>query len=447
MVTVALVVLAGCATYFPINDPISTWEKQGYRASRRWAPERSNRLLVVLAFSGGGTRAASLAYGVLRELEAIPVHVEGRSRTLLDEVDHVTGVSGGSFAAAYFGLRGHAFFDDFEERFLKQNVQRSLLLQLLWPINWVRLFSPYYARNDLAARHYDEILFEGATFRDLQDGDGPLVQINATDLVTGAPFSFIQEQFDFLCSDLGSYPISRAVAASSAVPGLLSPITLRNFGGTCGFEPPRWIAEAVERNDHFGLAYANARNLQSYYADARNRRYIRLIDGGVSDNLGVRGPFETNVLRAPLRGPRPPRLRELRHVLFVLVNAATSPESAWEEFDEDPGLANIIGQATTVQINRYTLETIERLRSALRISQEVGAEWSPPVTYRLVELDFSKVEDPEERRRLNELPTSFALPDDDVERLERTGRELLRASPELRAFLADLEATEGPPAD
>jgi NTE family protein len=62
--------------------------------------------LLILAFSGGGTRAAAFAYGVLEELAATPVVLGGRPRRLLDEVDLISAVSGGSFTAAYYGLYG-----------------------------------------------------------------------------------------------------------------------------------------------------------------------------------------------------------------------------------------------------------------------------------------------------------------------------------------------------
>ena len=63
--------LAGCTTYFPVNDAVSAVDRDtGYRANRRWSPDRSNDILMILAFSGGGTRAAAFAYGVLEELDA-----------------------------------------------------------------------------------------------------------------------------------------------------------------------------------------------------------------------------------------------------------------------------------------------------------------------------------------------------------------------------------------
>ncbi|MBK7949084.1 MAG: patatin-like phospholipase family protein [Deltaproteobacteria bacterium] len=115
---------SGCRTYFTVNDALTRIEpRTGYRADRRWSPARSNELLVIVAFSGGGTRAASFAYGVLEGLERTRISIDGRTVSLFDEIDHVTGVSGGSFTAAYLGLHGRGIFADFEERFLRRDVQ------------------------------------------------------------------------------------------------------------------------------------------------------------------------------------------------------------------------------------------------------------------------------------------------------------------------------------
>ena len=424
----------GCTSYFPVNAEIDRIAPaSGYRAVRRWAPERSNEVLMIVAFSGGGTRAAAFAYGVLEELAATPIEIEGRRVTALDEVDHITGVSGGSFPAAYYGLHGRGIFEDFEERFLRRNVQGALLSQLLWPWNWALLFSPYFERSDLVARYYDRILFDEATFSDLEEADGPLIQINATDLATGAPFSFIQEQFDYLCSDLGSYSISRAVAASSAVPGPMSPLTLRNFAGRCDFESPDWIQKTIDSRRTFSREFVNAKNLESY-TRSQDRRFIRLIDGGVSDNLGVRGPFESSLLRLAPPNAKPEDLGGLKQMVFILVNAATAPEVAWEAIDKAPALFDIIDQTATVQINRYTIETIELLRATFESWQLASQRWNNGTQFHLIELDFTKPADPAERRYLNELPTSFQLSDEAVDRLRAAGRSTLRADPGFKTL-------------
>jgi NTE family protein len=107
--------------------------------------------------------------------------------------------------------------------------------------------------------------------------------------------------------------------------------------------------------------------------------------------------------------------------------------------DESPTLMRIIDQTATVQINRYSIETIELLRSTFSRWQEVAADWSEPVGFHLVELDFTRHPDPAERHYLNRLPTSFRLEAEAVDRLQRAGRTILRDSPAYGAFLEDLE--------
>ena len=60
----------------------------------------------MLSFSGGGTRAAAFSYGVLEELRRTEITVDGQRRRLIDEVDIITGVSGGSFTALAYALHG-----------------------------------------------------------------------------------------------------------------------------------------------------------------------------------------------------------------------------------------------------------------------------------------------------------------------------------------------------
>ena len=142
----------------------------------------------LITFSGGGTRAAAFSYGVLEELRRTSVEVKGRPVRLVDEIDFIAGVSGGSFTALAFGLRGEKLFDDFDTRFLKRDVQGDLIKRFLNPLRWPRLASSGYGRSELAADYYDEVLFDGATFGDLVAKPGPLVLATATDISTGSRF-------------------------------------------------------------------------------------------------------------------------------------------------------------------------------------------------------------------------------------------------------------------
>src|SRR5262245_33299491 len=106
---VAMVVLGGCATATrPVNPPITEVQPQaGYRFEVRQAQQKNKDNLVVLAFSGGGTRAAAFSYGVLEFLRRTEITGPlGNKVRLLDAVDVITGVSGGSFTALAYGLYG-----------------------------------------------------------------------------------------------------------------------------------------------------------------------------------------------------------------------------------------------------------------------------------------------------------------------------------------------------
>ncbi len=238
-----LVMLSGCATR-PINPPVEQIDlTKGYRYETRWEHrgDYDKENLVVLAFSGGGTRAAAFSYGVLEALRRMDLILpNGRKIRMLDEVDVITGVSGGSFTALAYGLYGDKLFDTYESSFLKRDVQGELVARALNPGNWAALSSPNWGRSELAAQFYDEILFHGATFADLDRGSGPLILASATDISTGARLGFVQQAFDYLCSDLDAVPLSRAAATSSAVPFALSPVTFNNYGGRCKFAAPPW---------------------------------------------------------------------------------------------------------------------------------------------------------------------------------------------------------------
>jgi NTE family protein len=440
--TLVWTALTGCSTYFPINARLVAWNPSaGYRELRHVSgAERSDGLLLMVAFSGGGTRAASFAYGVLEELAATPVEIGGRRRRLLDEVDLISGVSGGSVTAAYYGLYGDRIFTDFERRFLKRNVQLGMFLQILLPQNWPRLYSAYFDRSELAAEYFDDYVFDGATFHDLDRLDRPRILINATDLLSGDRFGFTQEQFDFICSDLSSFPLSRAVAASSAVPVILSPVTLWNYAGKCGFQSPAWL-EASLRDDQGSIRRRVAARSLSSYLDARRRRFIHLVDGGISDNLGVRG-LTSRLLLERYSGEtlESEGWGSVREIVVIVVNAETAPDPSWSLRDFAPPLAAVLDWVTSAQISRYNVETTELLQAELeRVTAALSAR-GHPVHFHLVEVSFAGVTDERERRRLASTPTSFYLRAKAVDKLRQVGRELLHNSVELRTVLAELAA-------
>ena len=70
-----------------------------------------------MTFSGGGSRAASLGYGVLEQFKMSPVRPTEKGSTLLQNIDIVYGVSGGSVLAALFCFRRTGHYPKFNNSF------------------------------------------------------------------------------------------------------------------------------------------------------------------------------------------------------------------------------------------------------------------------------------------------------------------------------------------
>jgi len=434
--------VSGCA-YRTANARLEHFDpSHGYRPRTVLETRPLGDVLLVLAFSGGGTRAAALSYGVLQELRDTRIVANGVEKRLLDEVDLISSVSGGSFTAAYYGLFGERIFTDFERVFLRRNLEVRLLLELLNPLSWFRMAADALNRSDLAIRLYDRQIFEHKTFADLQAAQGPLLQINSTEIAIGDRFTFLQSQFDLICSDLSPLTVARAVAASSAVPGAFSPISLRSWAGTCGYEPPQSFVEALHDTSDEGRRRRHVAEQVESYLDDR-RAYIHLVDGGVADNLGLRAALETVALSGSLRnrladlGVEPPR-----HIAVLVVNAEVHPDPPYTLTAAGPGLAAMITAVSSVQIYSYNFETLELLRESMNSwNRELSsAESAGPSTAYIAEVSFANVADEQERQSLNELPTSFSLSDEQVDDLIAVGRRELRRSPDFQRLLQDLGA-------
>jgi NTE family protein len=454
----ALALLAGCATR-PVNARIDKIDPEtGYRYTTRLQSKQSDTL-IMLAFSGGGTRAAAFSYGVLEELRRTELTVSGRKTRMLDEVDMITGVSGGSFTALAYALYGDKLFDIYEQAFLKRNVQGELVGRVLSPINWGSLWSPTWGRSELAAQLYDEILFHGATFADLEKKPGPLAVVTATDISTGSALAFFQGPFDVICSNLDSVPLSRAAAASSAVPFALSPVTLNNYGGTCGFQEPRWvraIEDPANRARPAGRALQTLKEMRSF-EDGASRPYLHLVDGGVSDNLGVRG-----ILGAFEQAELSPEFQRvlfntIRRVAVFVVNSLSDPETAWDRHEGPPNDVQILVKATGVPIDRYSYEAVELLKDTAARWQNVralraagafanagnpvlarAAANMPNIDIFSIDVSFDAIPDETEGRYLKDLPTSFVLPPEAVDRLRAAAGEAIRSSPDFQRLVHDM---------
>jgi len=441
----------------PPNPQLENYDyRQGYRFGNCSAGENSDELFIALSFSGGGTRAAAFSYGVLKALHEMEVTYSGKQIRLLDEVDLISSVSGGSFTAAYYGLYGNRIFTDFEDRFLKRNIQGDLALRTFaYPWNWFKLMSPNFSRIDLAADYYDEKLFNHQTYEVLEKNcRRPFIVINATDLSLGIRFEFTQSQFDLLQSDLTGVSLGRAVAASSAFPGLLAPLTMKNYEKT-DFVEPLWVDTAIRFDmDITPRRYKPAREVRSYF-DTVNRPYVHLIDGGVSDNMGLRGIIHSSAYPDVLisgdqkyvmdsREFNLQRMiadRKIKKLLIIIVDAKPGEDVHLDRSRKTPGLVSVMNAVASAPMANYSFETVQLIRGSLRQIEFAYRKDPEPFQFKtyMLHLRFDKIADAAVRKNIKELGTNFHLPDKAVDALIDQGAALLRESDVFKnKFLKDL---------
>ena len=448
--------LAGCAHYV-VNDPLPAVRTGPvYRFDEKESGRNTNSLFICLVFSGGGTRAAALSYGVLEMLRETRIVWKGVEKSLLEEVDCISSISGGSFTAAYYGLFGERIFTDFRPRFLEVDVQDALIRRAVNPLNWFRLASPYFSRIDLAAEYYHEKVFEKRTFTDLaKRGTRPFVILNATNLANGERFEFTQEQFDFLVSDLSPYPVARAVAASSAFPFLLSPLSLKNYPHPEGFTLPADYEEGLKDYDYNRRRYYWARN-RAMYVNDKERPYLHLMDGGLSDNIGLR-PIEAAWRRTSGFIRKLLNDGAIEKFVIIVVNARPDSGDTISKKESPPGLGLVAVKTATIAMDNYSFETIEVMkelrdmreraqRNIAACRQRLAAcPTAPPlpglaaeIDPYVIEVNFEAIPDPERRKYFLTLPTSFTLSREQVDALIQIGPELLRAEPEFKELMRSL---------
>ena len=319
----------GCASLdqTPINAPAANLSSM---PAEFLAVDDFPELAIGLAFSGGGTRAAAFSFGVLQGLDQIAVPGDRGRRTLLDAVDLVSGVSGGSVTAAYFGLKQRDALADFRERFLLQNAEASFSTAISLP-NILTVIEKGGANSSRGLGQWlDQALFEGATFSDFRRRrNHPTVWISASDIYNRVPFLFSPETFGALCSDLDRLPVSQAVAASAAFPIAFAPVNLETYNRRCEGPLPAWVALAARDPSGSSVRHGIARGLLRY-RDPALMRYVKLADGGVTDNFGLQGIALARSVGATPYAPLTPEIAvQLRRALFLVVNSGRGPAGDW----------------------------------------------------------------------------------------------------------------------
>jgi NTE family protein len=350
----------------------------------------------------------------------------------------------------HYGLYREASFETFPREFLKADVEAYIYGMYLMPWNWEWLVNPLYGTNDYMAQVYDRLMFRGATYGDLARRGPPIVSINATDIANEASFAFLGSTFGTLCSDLTSFPVARAVAASNGFPILFTPITLQNHAARCGGHRPPTAPQAQWAEPRSELSRrAQMARLANRYADPERTRWVHLMDGGIADNLALRGLLNV-FIGFGMEDSQLTRYaaRHTRRILVLSVDGQAAADPTLGERRTVSGLGRIFSAVSGTQIDSYNFETLvlaeERVKALAQRFREMRCAEGPVIDGRpcgdveghLVHIALSGIDDPEARARLEAIPTGLTIPDADVDALVEFGERLVRDDPTIRAVAA-----------
>ncbi|MCE9521281.1 MAG: patatin-like phospholipase family protein [Alphaproteobacteria bacterium] len=448
--TAALVLalaLAGCATAnlaLPVNQP------QTAAAPNEQPTLAVEGDVVALSFSGGGARAAAFSLGVLQGLREMPRAGGG---TLLDRVALVSGVSGGSITAAYFGQHGAAGVDRFRAAYLDKDWESDLHLSLASPLNWARAYDGALNERDRLGDWLDKEIFTGATLGDLWRPGHARTWINATDLYTGVPFAFVPAYFDALCSDHASVRVADAVAASMSVPVYFRPTVLASYADRCTKPLPAWVAKAQSDRQASELLRVTARAFAEYRDPARVR-YVHLIDGGVADNFGLSNLILMRRAATTPFGPFTPRdAVRVRRLTFLVVNAEQGRDETWPLTPTGPDGPETLRTAMDNAVNVSKQRAYDAFRDmiaiwerdvrgyrcalpkaqAARLSAGLKNWNCRDVRFAVDMISFTDLPAPQ-GKTLAAVPTRVSLPPGTIDALIEGGKQAVKTNPAAQAL-------------
>jgi NTE family protein len=446
------------------NTPLQAGEDNPER--RSIAPGSPERPVILMTFSGGGSRAAALTEAVLRDMAGTRYLASDGPHSLTEDVKLISSVSGGSVTAAWFGLRRSPAhpdgdLDGLRENFLAKDNMKELELDAVDPITWFRLTFGGFSRIEALEALLDEHLFHRATLAELNQPGKPYVVLNATDMAGGETFALVPRRFDDVCSNHDVLPIASAVSASAAFPILLTPVSLQDYSPGCTgrLRNGEWIKVDLSNpyTPYLNLSeYRDARysnDLRHGPNPFRDIDYVHLLDGGLADNLGTRSlrtalvaPYDdAGVLRAINEG-------RIHNLVIVVVNARSDPPNNVYQQSEQPGLVSMVKTVNSVPIDANTGNSQLVLSALLDELAKATANAGNTANFMGMKIygitvDFDQIPaDTAAHRELRDaakhLPTSWTLSPPQLQTAEGAGTFLLRRDPCYRALVADLHASQ-----
>jgi NTE family protein len=409
-----------------------------------------HRNAIFLSLSGGGLRAAAFSHGVFLALDELKTG----DGTLLDDVALINSVSGSSLTSAWYGLHGREGLPRFAPEVLLPGYESYMRMSLLNPGNLLRLLGGGVNMREDFRDGLDERVFKGATFRDIYARQGPEIRIQATDLYHRIAFPFAPSAFEAICSDLSKFSVADAVAASMAVPLVFAPTVVRTYPEACRplaakFEP------MIDPPPDAPLGMLAIAHAVAGYRDTRPH-YVKLADGGLTDNFGVATLVNERVgFQSPYAPLTAREAVVVRRLLLVIVDGSQGPNGDWMRSEEGPTGLQAALAATDAAIDsasRGAADSISRLleewqQSLIRyrcgLSLDEVRRDGGPTPWNCADVKFSVARitvdglPPDVRKQIGAIPTRLTLSREELDVTIEAARRSTLNSPRIRSYLSD----------
>ena len=301
-------------------------------------------------------------------------------------------------------------------------------------------------------------MFNGATFGQISRKRRPVLWVNASDIYNRNPFIFDRETFAALCSNIDSYPLAEAVAASAAVPLAFAPIVIQNHARSCDYQLPSWTAGALQNVNAPANLKSYANGLLRYRED-KALNYVKLLDGGLADNFGLQG---ITLARARAQDPHSPltpaQAVNLKRLLFLVVDAGRPVNSDFQKTLGGHNGLDLIMAATDTAIDSTVRisfdgfvgsmnawhESLVEYRCALPAAQVARlrksmAGWNcRDIKFFIGKVSFDQVNDSALLEELKAVKTSLTLPATQVDRVIEAAQVAMRQNPSWNSFVQSL---------
>ena len=192
------------------------------------------------------------------------------------------------------------------------------------------------------------------------------------------------------------------------------------------------------------------------YQNRNESRYLKLFDGGVTDNLGLHGIItQRERYNSPIAPFSPKQVVSLKDFLFIVVNASAKTGENIQKEAEGPNGVHVLGVVVDTLMATATSRTRDEFFLAMQTWREDIIEYRCGLTanrvreligdrqgwdckdvhFDILDLNFEQVKDQRLRATLEKIPTAYVLPRTQTDLLVKSAGELLRDNPRFRDFL------------